>query len=159
LGIIITAQEPAMPNEPSSTTTPEDQIRALLEDCLKAILTKDIEGITAHHATDFHLFHLHSQLQSTGIAAYRALWENSLATFEGPIEYEVREFHLTARQDVAFSHSLNRMGVTIKGQKKDTWLRSTLAYQKLGDEWQIVHSHVSVPAHMQSGTAMLHLQP
>jgi ketosteroid isomerase-like protein len=61
---------------------------------------------------------------------------------------------------VAFSHSLNKVGGTMKnGQKSDRWLRWTACYRKTNGKWLIVHEHVSVPADVRSGKAVLDLKP
>ena len=48
--------------------------------------------------------------------------------------------------DVGWSRSLNRLHGTLKGGRKvDMWMRSTLAFRKVGGAWKIAHGHSSVP--------------
>ncbi len=57
-----------------------------------------------------------------------AVW---FCSFRGPIEYENHDFNITAGNDVAFCHSLNRMiATTTKGSKVDLWFRQTLCFPK-----------------------------
>ena len=44
-------------------------------------------------------------------------------------------------------------------QKSDRWLRWTACYRKTNGKWLIVHEHVSIPADMRSGEAVLDLKP
>jgi ketosteroid isomerase-like protein len=63
-------------------------------------------------------------------------------------------------EDVAFSHSLNRIAGTLQnGQKSERWLRWTVGYRKTHGRWLIVHEHVSDPVDVRSGKAMLDLEP
>ena len=58
------------------------------------------------------------------------------------------------------ANSLNRLSGTMKnGQKNDRWLRWTACYRKTNGKWLIVHEHVSVPADVRNGKAMLDLKP
>jgi ketosteroid isomerase-like protein len=46
-------------------------------------------------------------MQHVGIAAYRRPWEETFASFEGRIGYQVSDLQITAADEVAFTHSLN----------------------------------------------------
>jgi ketosteroid isomerase-like protein len=62
--------------------------------------------------------------------------------------------------DLAFTHSVNRMRGTLKsGERTDLWLRWTACFRKIGGRWLITHEHVSVPADLENGKAMLDLRP
>jgi ketosteroid isomerase-like protein len=39
-------------------------------------------------------------------------WQALFESYQNPIDYEVRDLSITAGDDVAFSHSLNRMILT-----------------------------------------------
>ncbi len=71
------------------------------------------------------------------------------ATWQGPIGYEIRGLSVTVGDDVAFSHSLNRMHGTANGEKSDLWFRHTLYFRNIGDEWKIAHERESVPFYME----------
>ena len=68
---------------------------------------------------------------------------------------------ITAGDDVAFCHSLNRMmATTTKGSKVDLWFRQTLCFRKIDGRWRITHEHSSVPFHMDgSYKAAVDLNP
>jgi ketosteroid isomerase-like protein len=87
-------------------------------------------------------------------------WQELFESYQGPIDYEIRDLRITAGDVVAFSHSLNRIGGTIKnGQKSDRWLRWTACYRKTNGKWLIVHEQVSVPVDVPNGKAVLDLKP
>jgi ketosteroid isomerase-like protein len=99
-------------------------------------------------------------MQHGGIAAYRRPWEETFASFEGRISYEVIDLSITAADDVAFSHSLNHMsGTTKSGQTTSMWVRWTACFRKLDGRWLITHEQVSVPIDLESGKALLDLEP
>jgi ketosteroid isomerase-like protein len=82
-------------------------------------------------------------------------------TFEGPIGFEIRDLAITTGDDVAFSHSLNRIsGKRTDGQTTDVWVRSTVCFRKVDGEWMVVHEHASVPFYMDgSFRASVDLKP
>jgi ketosteroid isomerase-like protein len=87
-------------------------------------------------------------------------WQELFESYQGPIDYKARERSITVGDDIAFSHSLNRVSGTMQnGQKSDRWLRWTACYRKTNGRWLIVHEHVSVPADLRSGKAVLDLKP
>jgi ketosteroid isomerase-like protein len=45
------------------------------------------------------------------------------------------------------------------GQSTDVWLRWTACLRRMEGVWVVVHGHVSVPADLASGRAVLNLKP
>lgn len=87
-------------------------------------------------------------------------WQELFESYQDPINYEVRDLSITAGDDVAFSHSLNRISGTMKnGRKTNLWLRWTACYRKVNGKWLIVHEQVSVPVDMKNRKAMVDLKP
>ncbi len=82
-------------------------------------------------------------------------------TFSGPVDYEVRDLTVTASDDIAFCHSLNRMSaVPHGGERFDLWYRGTVGLQRLDGAWRITHEHTSTPFYMDgSFGAALDLAP
>jgi len=141
-------------------TTNEAEIRALLDGYVTAIRNHDLDGVKAAWAPDLLAFDIIAPLQYVGAEAFGKIWQTIFEVFEKPIPYEIRDLRITAGDDVAFSHSLNRNSGTMKnGQKVDLWLRWTAGYRKIDGKWRIAHVHVSVPADMRTGKAALDLKP
>ena len=62
--------------------------------------------------------------------------------------------------DVAFAHSLNRLSGTLKnGNRSGFWVRATYCFRKIDGNWLIVHHQASVPLDVESGRALLNLEP
>ena len=135
-------------------------IRGLINGFVKAIRAKDINGVMSVFAPEVVSFDVGPPLQHGGGKIFMKRWEELFELFKDPIDYEVRDLSITAGDDLAFSHSLNRISGTMKtGQKSDRWLRWTACYFKTDGQWLIVHEHVSVPADLRNGKAILDLEP
>jgi len=141
-------------------TSDEAAIRDLIGGFLRAIRAKDIPGVMAVFAPDVVSFDLGPPLQHGGGETFVQRWQELFERYQDPIDYQIRDLCVTAGDDVAFSHSLNRTSGTMKnGQKTDRWLRWTACYRKANGKWLIVHEHVSVPVDLGYDKAMLDLEP
>jgi len=140
--------------------TNETAIRELIDRFVKAYRARDIDGVISVFAPEIVSFDLVPPLQEVGTEMFRNRWERNFASYEAPIDFEVRDLCITAGDDAAFSHSLNRVSGTMKnGQKTERWLRWTACYRKTNGAWRIVHEQVSVPVDLRNGKAMLDLKP
>jgi ketosteroid isomerase-like protein len=138
----------------------EAEIRERIDAFERAIRAKDLEGVLSLYAPDIRSFDLGPPLQYLGVDAYRKPWEDTFVSFEGPIGYEVRELGVTAAGELGFSHSLNRMSGTLEsGQEVALWVRWTACFRRINGRWLIVHEQVSVPVDLDSGRALLDLEP
>jgi PhnB protein len=139
--------------------TAEAQIRALIDDWAKALRAKDVDGVLAHYAPDSVTFDLAPPLIST--AADAKGLQAWFATWRGPLGYEIRDLTITAGDDAAFGHSLNRLsGTKTDGERADVWFRQTFGFRRLEGAWKIAHQHESVPFYMDgSYRAAVDLKP
>lgn len=137
----------------------EAQLRALIDDWAKAVRAKDVDGVMAHCAPDSVTFDLAPPLVSTG--AHATGLQAWFSTWQGPIGYEIRDLNITAGDDAAFCHSLNRLsGTKTDGEEADVWFRQTLCFRNIRGEWRITHQHESVPFYMDgSYRAAVDLKP
>ena len=141
-------------------TKNETAIRELINGFVSAIRAKDINGVMSVFAPEVVSFDLGPPLQHGGGGAFVKRWQELFESYQSPIDYEVRDLSITAGEEVAFSHSLNKIGGTLKNsQKSDRWLRWTACYRKTNGKWLIVHEHVSVPFDLRSGKAVLDPKP
>ena len=135
-------------------------IRAQIDVLINAIRAKDIIGVMSVFAPEVVSFDFGPPLQHGGGEVFLKRWQELFELYQSTIEYELIDLSITVDDNVAFSHSLNKMGGTLKnGQKSERWLRWTACYFKLNGTWLIVHEHVSVPSNIKSGKAMLNLRP
>jgi len=141
-------------------TNYEAEIRELIDGFVKALRAKDINGVMSVFAPEIVSFDFGPPLQHGGGETFIKRWQELFESYQSPIAYEVNDLSITVSDGVAFSYSLNRIGGTMKnGQKTDRWLRWTACYRKINGKWLIVHEHVSVPADLRSGKAMMDLKP
>ena len=140
----------------------EAEIRDLYDRWAKAFRAHDLDGIMSVYASDDTVisYDIVAPLQYVGRDAYRKDYEEFLAQYDGPIEIEYRDMRIVAGSDVAFLHALERMSGKLKnGQKSDLWVRATSGLRKINGKWLIVHDHISVPADLDTGKAVLDLKP
>ena len=137
-------------------------IRALVEARADAMQRKNAAAATALLADNVVAFEMVPPLALPPGAArdeeQLAAW---FASWDGPIDIEVRDLVIHAGDDVAFAHSLNRLGGTrTGGTRTDIWMRSTLGFARTADGWRIVHGHTSLPFDPADGfRARLDLKP
>jgi ketosteroid isomerase-like protein len=111
----------------------------------KRFAAKTLTQVMSVFAPEVVSFDLGPPLQHGGGKTFMKHWQELFESYQSPIEYEVRDLGIIAGDDVAFSHSLNRIRGTMKnGQKTDRWLRWTACYRKTNGKWLIVHEQVSV---------------
>ena len=139
----------------------EAQIRQLIENWAKAVRAKDINGLMSYYTPDILVFDVAPPLQYAGTDAYRKNFEEWFPSFEGPVGCEIRDLSITTGDNVAFSHSLNRIsGTRTNGEETDVWVRATVGFRKVDGKWRIAHEHVSVPFYMDgSYKAAVDLKP
>jgi uncharacterized protein (TIGR02246 family) len=139
----------------------EAEIRALIDNWVKAVRAKDIDRIMPHYAPAVLSFDLPPPLVYEGKEACRKNWEDWFPTFQGPVGYEIHNLRIVAAAGVAFSHSLNRIaGKRTSDEETDVWVRATVGYRKINGRWMITHEHVSVPFYMDgSYRAAVDLKP
>jgi PhnB protein len=125
----------------------ETQIRAVIDDWASALRAKDAHRVVSHYVAGLVQFSLAPPLISTGADAKGLnAW---FSTWQGPIGYEIHGLRITAGDDTAFCHSLNRLsGARTDGEQSDVWFRHTLCFRKTGGRWRIAHEHESVPFYM-----------
>ena len=139
----------------------EAKIRQLIDNWAKALRAKDVNRLMSHYAPGILVFDLAPPLQYVGTDAYRKNWEAWFPSFQGPVGYEVRDLSIATGNDVAFSHSLNRIsGTRTNGEETDVWVRATVGFCKSDGNWMITHEHISVPFYMEPPfKASLDLKP
>lgn len=147
----------------ATRTEDEAQIRRLLASKVDALKAGDADWLVGSYAPDAVSFNLAPPLQHVAPELQDAdQLRGWFATFDGPVEYEIRDLAVTVGADVAFCHSLNRLSAVPQGstERFDLWFRSTVGLRKIDGTWQIVHDHDSTPFYMDgSFQAALDLKP
>jgi ketosteroid isomerase-like protein len=143
------------------TTRPlsdEDEIRGRIAALAEAVCAMDLERVMSFYAPDIVSFDIVPPLRHVRADAKRRNWVNAFAEYERPLSYALRDLAVCVGPNVAFAHSLNRMSGTLKnGRATDVWVRWTACFRRIDGPWLIAHDHVSVPADLESGRALLDL--
>lgn len=138
----------------------EAAIRELVDTLAQAIRARDVDAAMSVFVPEVVSFDLGPPLQHGGGEVFRQRWDALFKAYSGPIGYEVHALDIAVGDGVAFSRSLNRTrGTTAGGRAVDRWVRWTAGYRRVDGQWRIVHEHVSVPADLHSGRAVLDLTP
>ena len=138
----------------------EALIRQRVEDWAKAVSAKDIDRVLSFYAPNIVSFDLDPPLRYAGADTKRRAWQEFFAVHAGPIVYEVRELSVATDGELAFVHSLNHVnGMLASGHASDMWVRWTACFRRIDGVWLVVHDHVSVPADLGHGKAVLNLTP
>jgi uncharacterized protein (TIGR02246 family) len=141
-----------------STATKE--IRAWLDRWTKAFTQMDVDSVMALYTDDVVAYDIVPPLQYVGKAEYRTDYQQFFSQYEGNLHVEVRDLHVGASTDLGYASGLELISGTLKnGQKSNVWLRFTSLFRKSDGRWLNFHDHVSVPAEIESGKAMLDLKP
>jgi uncharacterized protein (TIGR02246 family) len=145
----------------TTTATREAQVRAVIDEWAHALRAKDVDGVTSHYAPDVVQFDMAPPLKTAGVKPLKKGLTEWFSSWQGSIGYEIHDLVITAGENAAFAHSLNRLsGTKSDGEKSDVWFRHTLCFHKIGRDWKIAHAHESVPFYMDgSYKAAVDLKP
>jgi uncharacterized protein (TIGR02246 family) len=143
------------------TPSPGDaELHAVIAERVRAVRAKDVEGLLSGYAPEVATFDLVVPLASQGIEAVRKRVTEWFASFQTPIEYEIRDVTLQRSGDLAFEHHFTHVqGTNRHGDTIDMWFRETVGYRRLDGRWRVTHQHSSVPLDMVSGKGALGLKP
>src|SRR5215471_8235972 len=138
----------------------EALIRQRVEDLASSIRARDINGVMSLYAPNIVSFDIGVPLLYVGAERKRRAWEGAFDAYTGPIAYEIRDLNVTTDGDLAFVHSVNHVkGTLASGHTTELWVRWTACFRRIDGVWRIVHDHVSVPADLEHGQAILNLTP
>ena len=137
-----------------------EEIRSVVAVWVEAFRTRSVDTARGIHDSSIVSFDIVPPLRYRGFDDYVTAWNGAFESFAGPIEIALHDQTITVRDDIAFSHSLNRFSATKHdGVKVEYWFRWTPCFQKLDGKWLIVHDHSSLPTDFANGHSVLDLQP
>jgi ketosteroid isomerase-like protein len=93
--------------------TNEAEIRELLEARAAAARAKNLAGVIEHVAPEVLAYDVIGPLRFSGSDQLRQRAEQWFSSSRSTLGYEIRDLGISAGQDVAFSHSLNRVVGTL----------------------------------------------
>lgn len=143
------------------TSQDETRIRQLTAQRQAAMIAGDAEAIVGQYAPEIVKYDLAPPLRNVAPLDAGAL-KSWFATFDGPVDYEIRDLDVVAGADVAYTHSLHRLSAVPFGstERFDLWFRVTVCLRRIDGDWRVTHEHSSTPFYMD-GTfgAALDLKP
>lgn len=140
--------------------TADRELRDLVEDRVRAVRAKDRDALAALPADDVVTYDVLPPLNSRGSKPVLDHLDEWFASYDGPIDYTIRDLSVTAEGDLGFASFLYHVGGTLtSGGVVDMWVRATLCFRRLDGRWRIVHDHESVPFDPTTGQALISLQP
>jgi uncharacterized protein (TIGR02246 family) len=158
LGATVTA----LSFSPAVRADAQSDIRALEDRFIAAVKAKDLDAIMKVYVPDqtLFVFDVVPPRQYVGASAYRKDWQEFIDSFNGPITVELSDLDITADDNLAYGHSIQRIAGTDKqGKKVDMTVRVTDVYKKINGNWLVVHEHVSVPVDLDTGKPDLTSKP
>jgi ketosteroid isomerase-like protein len=138
----------------------EAGIQHQMDNFVKAFRSKDINLMMSLFSSEMVSFDIIPPLQYAGSNTYRKVWQETFELFKDPINIELRDLHIMCADSLAFSYCFLHLNATmLNGHKTDYWERLTCCFQKINNTWLIVHEHVSLPADLKEGKAVMTLKP
>ncbi|HWB06048.1 MAG TPA: nuclear transport factor 2 family protein [Verrucomicrobiales bacterium] len=138
----------------------EAAVRGVIDETVRAIRARDTAALMGCYADNVCAFDLLPPLQYKSAADLERRAGDWLSSFEGTLEYELRDLRIVASGGCAFAHSLNHVrGRRPDGMEIDMWWRATLGLEKRDGTWLITHGHSSEPFNMETGQAEVGLKP
>lgn len=139
----------------------EADVRQRVDQLVEAIRAMDLERLKPLYTPDVVTFDVPAPLRRVGIEGKLRNWMDAFAAFQPPLAYELRDLSITAGGDVAFAHGLARLSGTLKNGSPagGFWVRFTACLRKVDGSWLVAHDHASVPLDVETGRAVLDLQP
>jgi uncharacterized protein (TIGR02246 family) len=147
---------------PPAKADAREDIKALEDRFIAAVKAKDLDAIMKVYIPDqtLFVFDVEPPRQYVGAAAYRKDWQAFLDSFNGAITFELTDLDITTDDNLAYSHSIQRVAGTDKrGEKLDLTVRVTDVYKKINGNWLVIHEHVSVPVDLDTGKPDLTSKP
>lgn len=118
-----------------------EEIKKVIENWVKAIQQKNMEGILQNHTDDILMFDVPVPLQSKGLKEYKETWDLFFQYSKGGKDsFQLEELQIHVGDTVAFCTALIKLS---KGTTPQC--RLTIGLKKVNDQWMIVHEHHSAP--------------
>ncbi|HKO13988.1 MAG TPA: nuclear transport factor 2 family protein [Acidobacteriaceae bacterium] len=161
LALVACAVLSLQPTYAQAKSGDEAAIRQWLASFIKAFEARDVNATMAFYSPEVVAYDLVPPLQYVGRDAYRKDFETFFSGFKGPLHMETRDLHILTSGNLAVIETLYRVSGTqaSNGQPTNMWIRNTSVLRRTNGRWLDVHDHVSVPADMDTGKALLDLKP
>jgi uncharacterized protein (TIGR02246 family) len=125
----------------------EQAIRDLFTGWVKAIQSRDLEGVVAEHDRDIVMFDVPPPYNGVrGMDEYRKSWPPFFEWIGQGAQFQLLDLDVVAGADVAFAYALLRCGTQAEfDANPDNRLRITVGLRKVDGRWVVAHEHHSFP--------------
>lgn len=138
----------------------EREITSALEGRSAAVRGRDLERLLSYYSPDVVYFDVVPPLRYRGSAALRGRFAEWFAGYEGGIRQDIHDLNVWINGDLAVASMLIRSGGTLTGgHEVGLWVRATSCFQQSNGACLITHEHVSVPADLKTGRAVVDIDP
>lgn len=142
----LTKDEQALAERNEKMSEDEAAIRRLISAWRSAVEARDVDAIVADHASDAVLFDAIPPYKIEGVDKIRKAWADCLPYFPAQFTTEHRDLVVHVSGDTAFVHGLFHFNpVPADHPSGQTWMRTTVGYQRRQGAWKVVHEHISIP--------------
>ncbi|MEU1549856.1 nuclear transport factor 2 family protein [Nocardia sp. NPDC005745] len=127
----------------------EQAIANAMDTLREAYQQKDAALATSFYAKDgqYALFDIMPPLVDAGFDRLLEKTREFFDATEGPIELEVTDRHVAVSDSLAYLRGLMKATARFKdGRPIASVTRYTLIFQKVGNDWLVIHEHNSLPA-------------
>lgn len=130
------------------------EVLAQIELWDQAVMSTDISALADQCCPHMSMFDVSSQLNN--LEEYKTEWEKFSPYFMDGMQISRREMKLHTSETLAVLHCLSKVEHSaLKGQLQMPWCRTTLCLKKMGDQWRVVHQHISMPVDLITGKAVV----
>ena len=129
-----------------NATKEEGQLRELLRAWIDVFEKKDADAMAKFYSRNAVVFDVMPPYKTVGRDNIREVWNTFLSYFPDSFKLEYHDVELHVVGDTAFLFALHRF-ITEPADHLvgRTWIRKTVGYRRIDDQWMIVHEHVSLP--------------
>ncbi len=135
------------------------EVRQVVEAWLEGIHKRDGAAVAALCAPEVLAFDAHSAFQFRNRDEFEKHLVSCMGQCPPSVTFDLHDIHVEADENLAFSHHLFCARMPRDGKELVVWTRGTMCLRKVDGEWKVVHGHASSPYDLESGKAMLELQP
>lgn len=134
----------------------EAEIRALLDERVGAVATKDLETLVARFAEDIDSFGVTPPQRSVGREVLVEGTRAWLDFYPSTIDYRVHDLSVFSEGGLAVAAFVYRVRGRLRGGGDvDMWVRATAVLRREHERWVLVHQHESVPWDPETGQGLL----
>lgn len=120
----------------------------------QVIIGHEVSDLVQQCASDLSVFDVSTQ--QNGVEEYKSAWEKFSPYFIKGTQIKRRDVKIYASEALAVLHCHSKVEHEVfKGKLQMPWCRTTLCMQKHGEQWRVVHQHISMPVDLTTGKVIL----